>query len=226
MIFNHVKRLMRSSFSCTEVLTNSKRLVSGRSTDGGPDASQALGPFISHLFKNKVKKASVSLPIAILWACAMAPANATSFSGCSASEEANIRSAIDFVGANLNLLTQLDLAPASAVRERATRRRYERNYNNESVTCFRNCTDRVGSSYTHWYSVDDPIEICTNVSFHAKFCGLVNTVAHELAHTAGVNQDSDHNNEDGGGRDDRVYKVGQKFGSACVAQGRNSNLAW
>lgn len=143
---------------------------------------------------------------------------------CGSAAKTEMGRALDFVQDNINTIMS-DTSHMTSKEKKKLRKKVKK-VNLKCMDHKRVCkkdSDRAGVS-RHLFN--SAVVICYNTirDFHGTnaFCGLVDTIAHEFAHTAGVHKARNHND---GPNNDRVYRLGDSAESLCHSQGLNRSIA-
>lgn len=141
---------------------------------------------------------------------------------CSAAAQLALNDAFAFIRNHENeLMNDFDIADRRAT-ERRIKRRFSRKINRTRVGCGTGVLCRTNQDNRfalHAFGIaGNKIRVCYEKMLNSgyRFCNLVNTVAHEFAHSIGIKKDraGGHSRN----QDDRVYQFGDFAGNLCLAE--------
>lgn len=142
---------------------------------------------------------------------------------CGTAATQEMRQAVSFVRSNIS--TIMANTTRLTKKEKRKLRKKVRKVNLKCMDHKNVCKNSGNTIGVSRHLFNSAVVICYNKirDFYGNnaFCALVDTIAHEFAHTAGVYKARGHNN---GHNNDRVYRLGDAAESLCADMGYDSRI--
>ncbi len=139
------------------------------------------------------------------------------------SGESEVQAALDFIHGNANQI----LNDTTGV-DRKEKDRFKNKMRKVNIKCLDDkpvCHNHSTRGGVSRHLFNSAVVICYNrikdILGNNSFCGLVDVIAHEFAHTARVDKDRGHNN---GPNNDEVYRLGDSAESLCNSRGLDHRI--